>query len=143
MSKDQKAGEQAPKETKEQTLTGFGEVDADGYQRPSKPHFIKLGPDDIVSGIFVGMVQTRFGPGYKFRNLETDAYFTVGGNRAQLDQVFAEVMERPEGYIGDTLNGHAISLKRFEDTQSGSGRKVAQYGIKHEYDKCPKGCKKL
>lgn len=128
------------KDEKTNPETGDEELD---FQRPSKPHFEKLKAGDMVQGIFVGVVTTRFGPGYKFRHYDKDEYFTVGGNRAQLDQIFQEVMGNPQGYNGDTIIGHAIALKRDADTQSGSGRKVAQYMIAHVFSKCPKGCKKV
>lgn len=115
----------------------------ENFQTPSKPHFIKMKEGEVISGIFSEIVQTRYGPGYKFRDLQTGAYFTLGGNRAQLDQLFAEVMENPEGFIGDTIKGHAIAIKRMENTQSGSGRKVAQFALAHLFSVCPKGCKRI
>ncbi|MFA5430363.1 MAG: hypothetical protein WC329_04320 [Candidatus Omnitrophota bacterium] len=110
------------------------------WRKPSKPHFVKLAEGEMVEGVFQGMVKTQYGPGYKFID-EGGNYFTLGGNRAQLDQIFAETLGNPEGFNGDTVIGHYIGVRRLEDTKSKSGRTVAQYEIGHFFDKCPRGCK--
>lgn len=111
------------------------------WTRPSKPNFVKLRAGDYYAGIFMGVVTTQFGPGYKFRDHETGEIFTIGGNRAQIDQIFTELMGSPQGYVGDTIIGHALIVGREVDTESKAGRRVAQYVVGHDLDRCPKNCK--
>jgi hypothetical protein len=121
-----------------------GEAGASGgnvkWNRPSKPNFVKLRAGDRFDGIFLGMVKTQFGPGYRFRSHEGEI-FTIGGNRAQIDQIFVELMGSPQGFVGDTIIGHALIVAREADTESKAGRRVAVYAVGHDLDRCPKGCK--
>lgn len=110
------------------------------WHTPSKPNFIKLRAGARVSGVFMCKHTTQYGPAYKFRD-DKGEIFSLGGNRAQLDQIFDELLGNPQGFIGDTIIGHYLIVERGQDTESHSGRKVAQYQIGHVLDKCPKGCK--
>lgn len=110
------------------------------WHKASKPNFVKLKPGEAYNGVFLGVVKTRFGDGYKFQN-EEGKIFTIGGNRAQLDSIFQELLGNPQGFIGDTIIGHALIVARETDTQSSQGRKVAVYAIGHDKAHCPKGCK--
>lgn len=108
--------------------------------QPSKPNFAKLKEGQSIEGIYLGLGHSQFGPCYKFQT-EKDGVVTLGGNRAQIDQVFGELAANPQGFVGDTIVGHYLIVMRGPDTQSKAGRKVATYQIGHVLDKCPKGCK--
>jgi hypothetical protein len=110
------------------------------YFTPSKPNFVKLRQNESLEGIFLGVGHSQYGPCYKFRD-EKGEIFTIGGNRAQIDQLFTELMGSPQGFVGDTIIGHMLVVERLADTESKSKRKVAVYRIGHVIDKCPKGCK--
>lgn len=111
------------------------------WHKPSKPNFVKIKEDQAYDGIFLGTVTTQFGVAYKFRSHDSGEIFTVGGNRAQLDQCFQELLGSPQGYVGDTIIGHALIVARLKNTESKAGRKVAVYQIGHDLARCPKGCK--
>jgi hypothetical protein len=88
----------------------------------------------------MGRYQSQYGPAYRFRD-ESGVIFSVGGNRAQIDQVFDELLGNPQGFIGDTIIGHYLIVARLSGVMSKSGRKVSVYKIGHVLDRCPKGCK--
>lgn len=104
-----------------------------------RPNFVTLAIGEAVSGTFVGTVKTNFGIGYRFRG-EDGVFFTMGGNRVQLDQVFQDLMGAPVGFIGNTIIGHSIAVRRLDDVESSNGNFVAQFEIGH-LDPCAKGCR--
>jgi hypothetical protein len=110
------------------------------WRQPSKPNFVKIHEGEMYEGIFIGRVRTQYGPGYRFRGYDGEV-FTIGGNRAQMDQIFEEALASPQGFIGDNIIGHSLILMRMKNTESKTGRKVATYQLGHDLDKCPKGCK--
>lgn len=110
---------------------------------PAKPNFVKLRAGDFIEGIFLGTAHTLHGIAYKFQSLDkSEEIFSIGGGRAQLDQLFQEVMGNPKGFVGDTIIGHCIAIDRLEDTRAKvSGQQVNQYQLTHVVGKCPKKCK--
>lgn len=111
------------------------------WHKPSKPNFIKLRENEAYDGIFLGTTTTQYGIAYKFKAHDNGEVFTIGGNRAQLDQCFQELLGSPQGYVGDSIIGHALIVARLANTESKTGRKVAVYQIGHDLNRCPKKCK--
>jgi hypothetical protein len=110
------------------------------YFSPSKPNFVKLRQGESYEGIYLGMAHSQYGPVYKFKD-DKGEIFSIGGNRAQIDQLFTELSASPQGFIGNDIVGHYLVVERLADTVSKSQRKVAVYRIGHVLSKCPKGCK--
>ncbi len=102
---------------------------------------MKLREGDKCEGIYLGLGHTQYGICYKFKDPKSQVIFSLGGNRAQLDQVFSELAASPQGFMGDTIEGHYLIVMRMPNTESKAGRRVAVYQIGHDLDKCPKGCK--
>lgn len=113
------------------------------YYAPQSPNFVKIKKGEAYEGIFLGTGHTTFGVSYNFADCGTGERFTIGGNRAQLDQVFQELLGNPVGYPDQTLIGHKIEVARLPEDAiaKGSGNQVAQYVIAHIKDGCPKKCK--
>jgi hypothetical protein len=110
------------------------------WYQPEAPTFAKL-PEEgsAVEGIFLGVTQTGYGPGYRFRG--ANGVFILGGNRAALDRAFQELLTDPKsGYGAGGPVGHYLVVERIADVESKAGRTVGQYRIGHDFDHCPKGC---
>lgn len=118
-----------------------GSTPSTKWFKPQAPNFVKLKEGNSVEGIYLGPGHSQYGISYKFYDPDTKVNFTLGGNRAQLDQVFAELAANPQGFVGDSIIGHYLIVMRLPAVESKQGRKVAQFQIGHVLDKCPKGCK--
>jgi len=111
------------------------------FHAPQKPNFVKLQKGEAFEGVFLGVVQTIYGKAYAFVD-ERGEKFTLGGQRAVLDQCFLELLGNPSAYPDQTIIGHKLIVERSEDDiESKSGRMVAQYQIGHVFSTCPKKCK--
>jgi len=109
------------------------------WKKASKPNFMKLIEGEQVEGIFLGCGTSQFGVCYRFSG-EGGVVFTLGGKRAQLDQIFTELMGNPEGFIGDTIIGHRLAIRRLSNVLSKTGRKVGVFEVGHVVENCPKQC---
>lgn len=112
------------------------------FRRPEAPKFISLKESgQFVEGIFLGVIQGRYGPGYRFRT--ADGEVILGGNRVQLDRMLADEQVNNDEYAHGTPVGHFIVIMREDDVESKGGQNVAQYAIAHDYERCPFRCNPL